>query len=199
MGSIKSILPLFFLLTYLNCSGQIGVLTYNIRYDNPNDGENWWDKRKEEVLDLLKYYNPEFIGIQEGMNNQVAYLDEQLENYAYFGFGRDGEGTSSEAVPIFYDSTQFELIEGKVYWLSETPEVISKGWDAALNRIVTYGAFRNKQQGDTLHLFNCHFDHMGKEARLNSAKVIIDKIKEWSLTDKKIIVMGDMNCIPGTV
>ena len=190
------LLPLLLLLVSSNSFCQTSVMSYNIRYNNPNDGDNWWENRKEEVVDLLEYYHPEFIGIQEGMNDQVAYLDSLLKDYAFFGFGRDGEGSISEAVPIFYDSTRFEMIKGQVYWLSETPEVVSKGWDAALNRIVTYGAFRNKEQGDTVHIFNAHFDHMGKDARANSAKVILDKISELKLFDEKVVIMGDFNCIP---
>ena len=175
---------------------QTTVMTYNIRYNNPNDGADWWEERKTEVVDLLQYYQPDLLGIQEALPAQTDFLDEHLQNHTYIGFGRDGEGTNSEGAPIFYDTTQFVLLDEEVIWLSPTPDKISRGWDAALNRITVYGVFRNLSSGDTLHLFNCHFDHQGEIARVKSAELLIRLLVEKNLTDKAIVVMGDLNCEP---
>ena len=141
--------------------GQTSIMSYNIRYDNPDDGPDWWEHRKTEVVALLVYYAPDFIGLQEALPQQTDFIDQSLPAYQYIGFGRDGQGTESEGAPIFYRPDRYELISSEVLWLSETPEQVSRGWDAALNRITTYGVFRERSTGDTLHIFNCHFDHRG--------------------------------------
>jgi len=171
-------------------------MTFNIRYNTPDDGENWWELRKEEVVELLKHYHPDFIGIQEAMPSQLNFIAENLYAYRYIGHGRDGLNTDSEAIPIFYNSTKYELIDNKVFWLSETPEEVSRGWDAALNRIAVHGVFKNKITNQTIDIINTHFDHKGKIARLKSAELLITYIKENDLAQKRIVLMGDFNSLP---
>ena len=108
----------------------------------------------------------------------------------------DGLNTDSEGIPLFYNKTKFKLLESHIFWLSETPEKASKGWDAALNRIVVYGAFESKTNGDTLHIINCHFDHRGQIAREKSADLVVNFIENRKLSDHKIIVLGDLNSSP---
>ena len=175
---------------------QTRIMSFNIRYDNPMDGENAWQERKAELCQMLDYYHPDFIGLQEALPHQLNYIDDQLEDYSFIGYGRDGQGSESEATPIFYDSTKYDVLKWEVFWLSETPDKVSKGWDAALNRIATFGSFRNQQSGDTLYLINTHFDHMGAFARRNSARLILDKINELGWQNKRLIVMGDLNSEP---
>ena len=191
---------LCFLLSNLTFSlvGQTSVMTYNIRYDNPDDGENWWDKRKEEVVALIQYYQPDFLGIQEGINHQVTFLNNSLPNFDYIGVGRDGPGKVSEFVALFYNKEKYELLESTTFWLSPTLDKISKGWDAALNRISTYGKFKHLKSGKEIHVFNAHFDHLGKVAREQSAKVILEKIKALTRTDDPVVVMGDFNSSPSS-
>ena len=184
---------LFFNLTFF---GQTTLMSFNIRYDSPNDGEDSWEYRKPELCQLINSYHPDFIGIQESMPNQVEYINKQLKDYAFVGFGRDGENTNSESVPIFYNFKKHQLLNSKIFWLSPTPDKISKGWDAALNRITTYGIFLNNKTKDTIHVFNTHFDHLGKIARLNSAILILNKIKEYNLLNKSVILLGDFNSLP---
>ena len=197
MKKTKPIL-IFCLLSLLGgtCFGQSRLMSFNIRYDTPRDGENWWDLRKAEVVELLKYYQPDFLGLQEAMPNQRDYVADQLATYAHIGHGRDGLNTNSEGVPLFYKKDKFDLLESDLFWLSETPDNPSKGWDAALNRIVVYGAFKDKMNGETLHIFNCHFDHQGRVAREKSAEQLIKYIKTRKLLSEKIILMGDLNCLP---
>lgn len=175
---------------------QQKYMTLNIRFDNPGDGEDRWEVRKEELSRMIQKYEPDFLGIQEALPNQVEYLDSQLKNYKYIGFGRDGEGSQSESVPIFYRADKYELLKREVFWLSETPEKPSKGWDAALNRITTYGIYQNRQTRDTLHVFNTHYDHRGEKARVNSSRLLISKLKTLELLDEKVILMGDFNSRP---
>ena len=130
-------------------------MSFNIRFDNPADGEDRWELRKEELCDLIIRQKPDFLGLQESLPNQVEFIQDKLKDYASIGFGRDGEGTTSESVPLFYRSEHHELLKKEVFWMSETPAVPSKGWDASLKRITTYGAFMNK----TNQRYDSHFQH----------------------------------------
>ena len=196
---MKSILCVILLGLSIQLVGQVDVMTYNIRYDNPEDGPNWWEHRKAEIADFFQYYQSDIFGLQEALPHQTEYIDTQLENYAFFGYGRDGLDTQSEAAPIFYDSTRFDLIRSEVFWLSNTPTTISKGWDAALNRVVTYCSFRNRVTEESIHIFNAHFDHRGEIARQRSADLILRIIQRLGIQRKPLIVMGDFNCPPGSI
>jgi endonuclease/exonuclease/phosphatase family metal-dependent hydrolase len=175
---------------------QIEVMTFNIRYANSSDGENHWDYRKSEIASLILEKRPEVVGIQEGLLDQVKYLDSALSVYRYVGVGREDGALKGEFVPIFYDTTRFRLLATKTFWLSTTPHEPSIGWDAALPRITTYAALVSIQNSDTLHVFNCHYDHMGSLARQESSKLIINLINTLGLQQKPIVVMGDFNCAP---
>lgn len=196
MKEFKYSIILLGLLSFSTLEGQTAVLSFNIRYDSTHDEENWWGFRKKEVVDLIKYYQPDFLGVQEAMPNQLKFLAENLASYNFIGHGRDGKNTNSEGIPLFYNNSRFELLSKEIFWLSETPEKVSKGWDAAYKRIVVYGVFRNKTTKGTLHIFNCHFDHMGKVARVQSAKLLLEFISKKELTDKNVIIMGDFNSLP---
>jgi len=175
---------------------QTKIVSYNIRYDSPNDGENRWDLRKDELVKLLEYYHPDFIGIQEAMPNQFKFIAQHIDNYKYLGHGRDGFDSNSEATPIFYDANKFKLLAKDLFWLSSTPQKVSKGWDAALNRIVVYAKFKATKTNEIIHIINTHFDHVGENARLNSAKLILNFIREKKLGNKKVVLMGDFNSLP---
>lgn len=175
----------------------IKMMTYNIRYANDNDGENVWDNRKSKVVQLINYYEPLVFGIQEGLEKQVKYLDESLGNFDYVGVGRDDGKTKGEYSAVFYNTQALEVLESSTFWLSETPDKISKGWDASLERICTYARFKNKKTGKTFWVFNTHFDHRGEEARKNSSKLILEMInKKTNLKKDKVVFMGDLNLVP---
>ncbi|MDG2449628.1 MAG: endonuclease/exonuclease/phosphatase family protein [Saprospiraceae bacterium] len=197
MNIFKCILPLILLILIVpKGTSQTKIMSYNIRYDTPNDGENWWDLRKDDVVELLKYYRADFVGIQEAMPNQFMYIADKIDDYKHIGFGRDGEGTNSEAIPIFYNSDYYVLLRSNTFWLSETPEKISKGWDAALNRIVLHGVFKNKKSNQIIHIINTHFDHKGKVARHKSAELLVEYIRNNHLANDNIVLMGDLNSLP---
>ncbi len=184
--------------TCMKTNGQLHIMTYNLRFDNPRDNEDAWTERRDEVVQLLDYYAPDFFGTQEGLHGQIEYIQKGLPGYAYVGGGRDDGRQKGEYCALFYDNLKFELVKTNTFWLSESQDTASVGWDAALTRICTYGAFRSKKNGDMLHVFNAHFDHMGVQAREMSARLILKKIDEFGLSGQKIIVMGDFNSKPET-
>jgi len=173
-------------------------MTFNIRYDNPNDHKNAWFERKEDVVRLISYYSPDIFGIQEGQNHQVKYILNNTKNYKYIGVARDDGKVEGEFCAIYFNYKKFTLKKQETFWLSKTPDTISMGWDAAYKRICTYGVFVNKKTQEEFHVFNTHFDHIGEVAKSKSAKLILDKIREYKLTKSKIVVMGDLNSTPTT-
>lgn len=174
-----------------------GMMTYNIRYDNPEDGKNAWGQRKESVCNLLKYYEPDILGIQEGLHSQVKYLSSCLNGYAQIGVGRNDGDTAGEYAAIFYKKNVFRLEEHGTFWLSETPDKVSRGWDAALPRICTWAVFKDLRNGKRLKVYNTHFDHRGEKARIESARLIAMRIQK---DDKELplVLMGDLNSRPGS-
>lgn len=178
-------------------SYDISVMSFNLRYDTVEDGENQWDNRKEACLKLIRETNPSIFGIQEGLDNQVAYLDDSLPEYSYVGVGRDDGESSGEYSAIYYDNDQFELIESQSFWLSETPEMPSLGWDANNIRIVTWAHLKDLDHNKSIFIFNTHFDHKGKTAREESAKLLVEKIGEIAHEDAPVFVTGDFNALIG--
>ena len=170
-------------------------MTYNIRLDTEADGINMWDNRKEGVLSLIKEESVDILGIQEGLPSQIEYLSKELDGYSMIGEGRDGRN-NGEYSAIYYRNKKMNLIETETFWLSETPEMPSIGWDAAINRIVTLGIFKIKKSKKELIVYNTHFDHIGKIAREKSVGVILKHIKENDFQNRPLIVMGDFNLSP---
>ena len=173
---------------------EMDIMTFNIRYANPDDGEDYWEYRKDDVVDLIAHYNPVAVGIQEGLLHQVNYLQEGLSNYKMIGVGRDDGKSKGEFAAIFYDTTRLALIEHETFWLSETPYEISVGWDASMERICTYGLFEEIISGNRLFIFNAHFDHKGAIARLNSAGLILNEMESKNSIGYPVVLMGDLNC-----
>ncbi|HSN61738.1 MAG TPA: endonuclease/exonuclease/phosphatase family protein, partial [Ferruginibacter sp.] len=175
---------------------EIKVMSYNIRLDVASDGENRWDLRKEKVAGLMNYYEADFIGGQEVQHHQLTYLLQQLNNYSYIGVGRDDGKEAGEYSCIFYKKDKFDVVQQSTFWLSPTPDTISKGWDAAIVRVCTYGLFKNKKTKQLFWVFNTHFDHIGKTARLESAKLITEKIAQLNTKNYPVILSGDFNSKP---
>ena len=176
---------------------HVKVMTYNIRFDNPQDGANAWDARKEHVAEQLMFYQPAVFGIQEGLHHQVEYLDEALPPYQYEGVGRDDGKTGGEYSAIFYDNRRFSLLRSNTFWLSDTPEEPSVGWDAAMERICTYVLLEDREHQQPLWVFNTHFDHVGEQARYQSAQLILKKIDAVNKNGYPVVLMGDLNAEPG--
>lgn len=167
-------------------------MTYNIRLNLTSDAENCWEKRKEMFLKQILFVSPDVFGVQEALPEQVADIQKYLSQYSFVGHGRDENGTG-EASNIFYNKNQYKVLETNTFWLSETPDKVSKGWDAALNRICTYALLQDKKNKQKFFVFNTHFDHQGTLARKNAAILILDKIETINTKKYPCILMGDFN------
>jgi len=174
------------------------IVSYNIRYDNNWDIENSWEIRRSNIIQMLIKYSPSILGIQEGLLTQVQYIDSSLINYDYVGVGRDDGKNKGEFCAIYFDTTRYVLLKNSTFWLSETPDTISVGWDAALERICTYGLFKDRITKKEFWVFNTHFDHMGSIAREKSSRLILKRIKKINRQSLPVILMGDFNSIPNS-
>ena len=174
------------------------IISYNIRYDNNWDIENSWKIRRNKISQILVQYSPSIIGIQEGLLNQVQYIDSSLIDYDYVGVGRDDGKKKGEFCAIYFDTTRYVLSKNSTFWLSETPDTISVGWDAALERICTYGLFKDRITKEEFWVFNTHFDHIGVVAREKSSELILKRINKINHQSLPVILMGDFNSIPNS-
>jgi endonuclease/exonuclease/phosphatase family metal-dependent hydrolase len=150
------------------------------------------------VGQILVQYSPSIIGIQEGLLNQVQYIDSSLIDYDYVGVGRDNGIKKGEFCAIYFDTTRYVLLKNSTFWLSETPDTISVGWDAALERICTYGLFKDRITKKEFWVFNTHFDHIGVVAREKSSELILNRIDKINRQSLPVILMGDFNSIPNS-
>ena len=151
--------------SFFKKNNDLKILSYNIRYDNPDDGINKWEKRKGTIINYIKTNAPEIIGMQEVLNNQLIDLQSSLNEYKTVGVGREDGKTKGEYSPILFKTSKLKLIKSNTFWLSETPDKVSKGWDAALERICTYALFEQINTKKQFLIFNTHFDHIGINAR----------------------------------
>lgn len=193
----NSLFVLFILLAFSQAHAQtLRLVSYNIKNDYDKTGPNNWTDRKSSLIELLQHYHPDVFGVQEALYNQCQDIKNGLKNYAYIGVGRDDGASAGEFAAIFFDSTRFKVVYHSDFWLSETPGRPSIGWDASYTRICTYGALADRQSGKTILVMNTHFDHLGETARLESAKLMIDRLKEINQDQFPVILMGDFNAKP---
>lgn len=172
---------------------QVKWATFNIRYDNPADGQNNWRFRKDKVSDFIKKNLIDIVGMQEVLHNQLEDLKTRLPEYAEVGVGRDDGKTKGEYAPIFFRKDKFELLDSHTFWLSQYPDSAGFiGWDGACTRIATWAKLKDKKTGKVFMAINTHFDHVGTEARKNSALLIIKKIKEI-VGNQPAVLTGDFN------
>jgi endonuclease/exonuclease/phosphatase family metal-dependent hydrolase len=181
--------------TLLPAQDYLNVMTFNIRYNNPGDSANAWPNRKDFAASQITFHEAHLVGVQEALYDQMLDLQERLPKYKYVGVGRDG-GQKGEYAAIFFDTTRLQLLESKTFWLSEQPEAVaSKGWDAALTRIVTWAKFKDRKTKKVFYHFNTHFDHRGKEARRQSAHLLLKQVA--AIGGKTVtVITGDFNATP---
>ena len=171
---------------------QVG--SYNIRYENKGDSlkGNGWGQRLPIIAQQILFHDLEIFGTQEGYIGQLEGMKALLPGYEYIGVGRDDGKQAGEHSAIFYKTEVFDLLDHGDFWLSPTPDVPSKGWDAALNRICTWGHFKVKETKQELYYMSLHMDHIGVQARMESAKLVVEKIKEIC-GGKPVVLTGDFN------
>ncbi len=190
---------IYIILLFFGCSAvaqPLNVLTFNIRLNTASDGENAWPYRKDKAASQILFHQIDLLGVQEALHDQMLDLQERLPSYKYAGVGRDDGKTAGEYSAIFYDSTRLIALQSETFWLSLTPDIPgSKSWDAAITRIVTWVHFKDRKTKKDFYAFNTHFDHMGKIARAESARLLLAKVKQIA-GKKPVIVMGDFNAEP---
>ena len=174
-------------------STALRVMSFNLRLNVASDSANAWPHRIDAVEDIMR--DADLVGVQEALPGMLEDLDARLDGWARIGVGRQADG-GGEYSAIYYRTGRVELEAEDTFWLSETPDVPgSKSWDAAIERIVTWGRFRDRRSGTTLTVVNTHFDHVGQTARENSARLIVDHLDELA-NGGPVVVMGDFNVTP---
>ncbi|MDL5046790.1 endonuclease/exonuclease/phosphatase family protein [Oscillatoria amoena NRMC-F 0135] len=177
------------------CAQSVRVMTYNIRFDNPDDGVNAWPNRIQKVVALIQKHNPDIIGMQEALHHQVQDLLRMLPDYSYVGVGRDDGKEKGEYCAIAYRNDRFGVLRAQTIWLSATGEVGSIGWDAAITRIATWVRLYDKELKQELVIANTHFDHAGKQARSGSAAYLAGYFGYmFNGRQQPFVLMGDFNC-----
>ncbi|NJM24749.1 MAG: endonuclease/exonuclease/phosphatase family protein [Bacteroidia bacterium] len=191
---MRNLVILFLMVVHVQLIAQpMRVMTYNIRLNTTADGPNHWPKRMDKVFALILGHQPDLLGVQEAMDGQMHDLIDNLGDYAYVGVGRDDGKTAGEYSAILYRKDRFKVVEQNTFWLSETPEVPgSKSWDASITRVASWAIFEDLRTEKKFLMVNTHFDHIGKEARRNSATLIQQRISKIS-NGLPVILSGDFN------
>ncbi|PRD57382.1 endonuclease/exonuclease/phosphatase family protein [Sphingobacterium gobiense] len=190
------------LLLYTACkqeqpAAEFTVASFNLRMDTPRDSLNAWEYRKEMVKSLLIFHEIDIVGTQEGFIHQLRDINE-IRDFEYVGVGRDDGKMEGEHSAIFYNKNKFEMMDKGDFWFSETPDVPGLGWDAVCcNRICSWVKLQDKRNGKVFFVFNSHFDHQGVKAREESAKLLVNKVREIA-ADLPVIATGDFNSTPET-
>jgi endonuclease/exonuclease/phosphatase family metal-dependent hydrolase len=175
---------------------NIQIITYNIRFSNPADGINAWTNRSKEVIALLEFHQPDVFGLQEALIGQIEDIQAKLPKIKWVGVGRDDGKKSGEFSPLFYNAEKYNAVKQGWFWLSATPDKPGLGWDAACNRVCTWILLETNKSDRRFMVFNTHFDHLGTQARTESAILILRKIKELNKENLPVILTGDFNLTP---
>ena len=171
------------------------IISFNVRYSSAPeiDGDNRWELRRDASVKMVAQQKPLAMGLQEACPDQIDFLDLNLTGYKHIGVGRDDGKRAGEMMAIYYDTTRLTLLDSGTFWLSETPEKVSIGWDAACNRTCTWGHFKVNDTGFEFLYFNTHLDHLGSLARKNSINLIVDKMTELNPDNVPVFLSGDFN------
>jgi len=172
---------------------SLRLMTYNIRLDLTSDGVNAWPHRREWVAAQVTWLHPDIFGMQEVLPNQKSDLAADLPQYRLFGGGRDDGKEKGEASPIGFDTRRFDFLEGGMFWLSPTPAVPSRGWDAAYNRVATWTRLRVHGTRLGVLAVNTHWDHIGLIARRQSAAQITRWLEANTRDCEQVMLFGDFN------
>lgn len=174
------------------------AMSFNIRNSSASDGSNAWPFRRDAVIKMILWENPDIIGLQEMLPDQVEYLDTLLQGYKRIGVGRDDGENQGEMMAIYYRASRYEVVKAETRWLSLTPHVPSFGWDAACRRTVTIAHLRDRKDGKEFVYLNTHLDHRGKEARQESIKLLCEMAYYYAGNNIPVILGGDMNDEPSS-
>ena len=171
------------------------VMSYNIRLGSAQDGTNSWALRYVATEEMLKDQKPDVFGVQEALEYQVRYIEEMC-GYESVGVGREDGQKEGEHMSIFWNKKTVSMIKWGTFWLSETPNKPSMGWDAACFRTATWALMKDKKTGKKFYFVNTHLDHKGTEAQKNGLKLIVEKIAEMNPEGLPMVLTGDFNIEP---
>ncbi len=174
---------------------EITVMSYNMRQSPADDGQNSWQFRKEATPAMIDSLKPDLLGVQEAYRNQIDYIIENCPEYGHYGVGREDGISGGEHMSIFYKKDVFNLLDSFTYWLSETPEVPSKGWDARCKRTATVTFLEHKATGKRFYYVNTHLDHKGMEAQKKGLELIVNNIAGMNPEKLPLILSGDFNMV----
>ncbi|HEY1008259.1 MAG TPA: endonuclease/exonuclease/phosphatase family protein [Sphingobacteriaceae bacterium] len=184
---------LFLMISLVVQAQTYRIATYNLRFDNPSDTGNLWAVRGPVAIDLIRFHDFDIFGTQEALIHQLEAVTSALPQYARTGVGRSDGKEAGEFSAIFYRKDRFRLLKHGDFWLSETPDRPSLGWDATCcNRICSWGQFQDIRSGKKFYVFNAHFDHQGKVARVESARLVLKKINAIAGSEP-VVLTGDFN------
>ena len=195
MKEFLLVLILFTLQSFVSAF-EIDALSFNIRFDNPKDGENAWPNRKEMVGQWVKSESPDVIGLQEALRHQIDDIKKVATAYSEYGVGRDDGKSRGEHCTILYLKKRFSLDKSDcgTFWFSDTPEkVASKSWGNEIPRICTWARFIEKKTDKGFYVYNAHYDHRSQPSRLGASELIIQRISKRKRSNEPIILMGDFN------
>ena len=178
-----------------NDNNEYKIISYNVRFSSvpETDGANRWELRRDASIKMVAEQKPLAMGLQEACPDQIDFLDQNLTGYKHIGVGRDDGNRAGEMMAIYYDTTRLTLLNSGTFWLSDTPDKVSIGWDAACNRTCTWGHFKVNDTGFEFLYFNTHLDHVGSQARRNSIKLIVAKMAELNPNNVPVFLSGDFN------
>ena len=177
----------------LNASEPLRVMTFNIRYGTANDGENAWPKRKEAVVETIRRFDPDVLGVQEALAFQLDYLQQELPGYELVGVGRDDGKRRGEFAALLLRKERLKVESSGTKWLSDTPDKPgSKTWQASLPRVYTFAKVRDRQNDRELYLVTTHWDHQSQVSRVKSAEAILSHLASHA-KQLPVLLMGDMN------
>jgi endonuclease/exonuclease/phosphatase family metal-dependent hydrolase len=180
----------------INSNQTLTVISFNIRYNNPDDGKNSWPNRKEYVSSLLRFHNAEIFCLQEALISQIIDLEIAFPDYEYYGTCRDDGKAVGEACPIFFRKDLYALKDSGIFWYSETPNKPgSIDWEAHLPRIASWAKLKVISSHQEVILLSTHFDHESQLSRNNSARLLKNKLNKIA-GDLPVIICGDFNDRP---
>jgi endonuclease/exonuclease/phosphatase family metal-dependent hydrolase len=192
----SAFIALLLLSSLCSAAEPVRVMSYNIRYGTAPDGENAWPHRQNLVVAVIKDADPDLLGLQEALRDQVDFLTRELDDYERIGVGREADG-SGEYSAILYRRSRFDLSDAGTFWLSDTPETPgSRSWGNNLPRICTWARLLDRTSGRRLLYLNTHWDHESQPARRNSGDLMGRRLQELSRGDEPAIVTGDFNAAP---
>ena len=175
---------------------ELKVMSYNIRMGIAKDGTNSWEFRCPATIAMLNAQKPDVFGVQEAFEFQIRFIEEYCRDYKSVGVGRDDGKKKGEYMSIFWNKKTVSLLQWGTFWLSETPDKPSKGWDAHCRRTATWALMKDKKTGKKFYFVNTHLDHKGKEAQKNGLKLIVDRIESINPQGYPMILTGDFNIKP---